>query len=129
MNIIAKATLSLLFASAVAIAGGAATARPAEAATFVSAGFGASAGVGVAIHAGYAPRYHWYRWHDGFGWHRRWVPFGWVEPVAYAAPPRVFVDAAERPRYFAYGRPGYWRDDRGWRDDHREHIDHAWVRR
>ncbi len=125
MNIISKTVLSLMLASGVATAAVATSAQPAQAATFISAGGGISAGVGVSIGAGfhtagyYAPRYHWYRWHDGFGWHRRWVPLSWVAPIAYGPPPAAFYPVRyERVRYYPvqvfYGRPGYWHDHWGW---------------
>jgi hypothetical protein len=85
----------------------ASTAAPAQAGVVVSVGFG----------GGYAPApaYHWYRWHDGYGWHRQWVRAGWAPPVAYAPAP-VFYG---RP---VYGRPVYGHAFAGPRyvDVHRE---------
>jgi hypothetical protein len=96
----------MLLASGVATAAIAASAQPAQAGVVVSVGVG----------GGYAPGYHWYRWQDGYGWHRRWVPLGWVAPVAFR--PGPFYPGRPvgyaRPVYWAHGwyghpRPGYWR--------------------
>jgi hypothetical protein len=103
-----KLTLGLLLATGVAGAV-AASAEPARAGVVVSVGFG-----------GYASPYHWYRWHDYGGWHRRWVPVGWAPPAVYGPPGYLY-----RPGYVA---AGYWRHDWGpyrhdWDRDHRHHWD------
>jgi hypothetical protein len=87
----------------------AATSAPAQAGVVVSVGFG----------GGYAPAppYHWYRWHDGYGWHREWVRAGWAPPVRYA--PAFY---GGRPVHPEYGRP-YDARDRGWHDDRGWHGD------
>jgi hypothetical protein len=91
-----KIAFAVTLALGVATAAVAASAQPAQAGVFVAAGFG----------GGYAPGYHWHRWHDGAGWHRRWVRWGWAPPVAVA--PAYFA-----PRFYPehpgpYGYPHHW---------------------
>jgi hypothetical protein len=95
-----KLALGVLLASGITGAV-AASAQPAQAGVAVSIGIG----------GGYAPNYHWYRWHDGYGWHRRWVPLTWAPPVAYApVRPAYYGPAYYRPGYVraGWGRSGYW---------------------
>jgi len=109
-----RAALGLLLAVGVATAAVAATAQPAQAGVVVSVGFG----------GGYAPGYRWYRWHDGYGWHRRWVPLGWAPPVAFFPAPRygypvpvVYGRSYFAPRYagwYRYGRPYFAPRYAGW---------------
>jgi len=97
---IPKLLMGLALAAGVSGAAVGASAAPAAAATYISAGvnFG-----GVAVGYSNAPGYHWHRWHDGYGWHRRWVPVGWTAPVAYG------------PRPVSYGAPGpVWYPHRDW---------------
>src|SRR5450631_3234820 len=94
-----KLTLGLLLAAGVAGVVGA-SAEPARAGVVVSVDFG-----------GYARPYHWYRWQDWDGWHRRWVPVGWGPPVVYGPPGYLY-----RPGYVAAGYWGHGWDHDRWHD-------------
>jgi opacity protein-like surface antigen len=102
--VLPKLALGMLLASGITAVVAADT-QPAQAGVQVS----------VGIRGGYAPNYHWYRWHDGFGWHREWVPVGWIPP-AYG-PTGYGYDSG-------YVQPAYRRSDvdRNWdRDRDRNH--------
>jgi hypothetical protein len=125
MRSISKLIVSLALAAGVAGTAVVGSTQPAQAETFIGAGAGAGFGAGVHIGFGgeYAARYHWYRWHDGYGWHRRWVPIGWVAPVAFAPRPVYFRPA---PVWYGAHRDGYrdWHDGRrDWHADHDGHRD------
>jgi hypothetical protein len=97
-----KWVFGLLLASGFAAGTLAASAQPAQAGVVVSIGFG-NVGYGYAP----APAYHWHRWHDGYGWHRRYVPVGWAPPPAFYPPAYAVpvVYGRPYPRPYAYARP------------------------
>jgi hypothetical protein len=103
-RLLPKVALGSLLALGLTTGFAASNPQPAQAGVVLSVGFG----------GGYAPGYHWHRWHDGYGWHRAWVPFGWAPPVvlrpvpAYYRPVPVAYDRPERVTY--YGRPYYGRE-------------------
>jgi hypothetical protein len=107
-RLLPKVALGSLLALGLTTGLAASNAQPARAGVIVSVGFG----------GGYAPSYHWHRWHDGYGWHRAWVPFGWAPPVAIWPGPAY--DHPARVAYYGrayYGRPYSARDFRA-RDFH-----------
>ncbi len=95
-----KLGLGLVFAAGLTTAAVMSEVAPAQAGVVVSVGIG----------GGYAPAYHWHRWHDGYGWHRRWVAVGWAPP-AYYPPAPVYGFPARSYSYGApvvYARPYAW---------------------
>jgi hypothetical protein len=107
---LSRPVLGLLLASGIAAGALASSAKPAEAGVFVSVGVG----------GGYAPGYHWHRWHDGYGWHREWVRIGYAAPAYVYGPPVEPVYFYHGPRYHV--RPYGWDRYHGWYG-HRDHWD------
>jgi hypothetical protein len=115
---LSQVALGVLLASGITAGAVAGSAQPAQAGVVVSVGFG----------GGYAPApaYHWYRWHDGYGWHRNWVPSGWAPPVAYGPGPAYYG----YPVRVGYGRPyGYARPEYGARFAFHDHDWHGYGHR
>ncbi len=119
-RLLPKVALGSLLALGITTGFAASNAQPAQAGVIVSVGFG----------GGYAPGYRWHRWHDGYGWHRAWVPLDWAPPVAiwpaaaYSRPVPVVYD---RPERFAdYGRPYFGRAYYGRPYDGRDSYGHPY---